>query len=261
VYLLGKEQAAARHPIRTVATRWDRPRTWDDRVKTVEQLAELPAFRALREEIIALAQLRPDDRVLDLGAGTGLLTFAAASRVQRVTALDISPPMCQYLAQRSAELGVENVDILVGDARRLPLADASADVVVSNYCLHHLRESEKEDSLREIGRVLTPGGRLVIGDMMFRIGLRSARDRAVVLRIARRLLRRGPAGMLRLVRNALRVVGGRAEHPASVEWWQEALADTGFVNVNVRALSHEGGLACARRGGGAGSADGATVGA
>jgi hypothetical protein len=113
--------------------------------------------------------------------------------------------------------------------------------------LHHLDETEKQESLREVARVLTPGGRLVIGDMMFRISLRSARDRAVVLGIVRRLLRRGPAGMLRLVRNGLRVIVGRAEHPASVDWWQQALADTSFTHISVQALSHEGGLAYARR--------------
>lgn len=213
----------------------------------MEQLAQTPGFLSLREEIILLARLDADDLALDVGAGTGLLTLAAAPQVTRVTALDISPAMCRHLNTKLASLLTLNVDVLVGNATELPLAGGSVDVVLSNYCLHHLTDRDKRQALSEIWRVLRPGGRVVIGDMMFRIGLRSSRDRALIAHLAATMLRRGPAGMLRLLKNALRILTGRGEHPASTEWWHHALNDAGFAEVAVRALDHEGGIAVARR--------------
>ncbi|HEX5194372.1 MAG TPA: methyltransferase domain-containing protein [Solirubrobacteraceae bacterium] len=125
----------------------------------------------------------------------------------------------------------------------LPLADARYDVVLSNYCLHHLADDQKLLALSEIAHVLRPGGRLVIGDMMFEIGVRTARDRAAMATFARSQLRRGPAGIVRLARNAARLLHGRSEHPATAEWWANALRATGFVEVRAWPLAHEGGIA------------------
>jgi ubiquinone/menaquinone biosynthesis C-methylase UbiE len=213
----------------------------------VEQLTNTPGFLSLREEIIALAELDPEDRVLDIGAGTGLLSLAAAPKVRHVSALDISPAMCRHLSAKAAELPGADVDVLVGTATALPLGDRSADVVLSNYCFHHVSDADKRRALDEVRRVLVPGGRLVFGDMMFNVGLRDTRDRALIMRFVRSMVRRGPAGIIRLVKNAVRVLSGRGEHPASVEWWQRALQDAGFADVEVWPLDHEGGIAVARR--------------
>jgi ubiquinone/menaquinone biosynthesis C-methylase UbiE len=225
-----------------------RSKSWDEHVGHVEALTDTPGFRKLRKEILGLARLSPEDRVLDIGAGTGLLSLAAAPRVRHVSALDISPAMCRQLEAKLATLPADNVEVLVGDATALPLADRSADVVLSNYCFHHVSDADKRVALEEIRRVLRPGGRLVFGDMMFRVGLRGTRDRALIMRFVRAMLRRGPAGILRLVKNALRIVSGRGEHPASVEWWQGALQEAGFSSVSVWPLDHEGGIAVARLG-------------
>ena len=216
-------------------------------MQPVEQLANTPGFLDLREQIIALARLSPNDRALDIGAGTGLLTLAAAPTVSHVTALDISPAMCRHLQTKLASLQLHNVDVIAADTINLPLADESVDVALSNYCLHHLSDADKRQALREIWRVLRPGGRVVIGDMMFQLALANARDRALLARFAKQMLRTGPAGLVRLLKNVVRVITGRAEHPASVDWWQQALQDTGFTEVTVRALHHEGGIAHARR--------------
>jgi ubiquinone/menaquinone biosynthesis C-methylase UbiE len=200
----------------------------------------------LRQEIITLARLDARDRTLDIGAGPGLLTLAAAPKVSHVWALDISPAMCSHLEAKLAILQIANVDVVAANATALPLADGSVEVVLSNYCLHHLRDADKRRALAEIRRVLRPGGRLVIGDMMFQIGLRNARDRALIARLVGMMLRSGPAGALRLLKNAVRLMTGRGEHPASVDWWHHALEDEGFAEVAVRALDHEGGIAVAR---------------
>jgi ubiquinone/menaquinone biosynthesis C-methylase UbiE len=213
----------------------------------LEEMAASPGFVALRDRIIELARLRAGDHVLDVGAGTGLLALAAAGRAARVIALDISPVMGAHLQRKLARQGLHNTEVEVGNATALPLAGDSADVAVPNYCFHHLRDADKLRALAEAKRVLRPGGRLVVGDVMFRIGVVSRRDRAVIVLFIRRMLRRGPAGLLRLTRNATRLLAGRWEHPASIEWWRQALSDAGFAEVDVHALAHEGGIAFARK--------------
>lgn len=213
----------------------------------VSALAETPGFARLRDQILSRAQPAEGERALDIGAGTGLLALAVAPSVAHVTAIDSSPAVCGLLEARARELGIGNVEAVVADARKLPLPDASLDLVVSNYCLHHVTDADKLVALGEIARVLRPGGRLVFGDMMFRVGFRTARDRRVVTRLAFSMVRRHPAGWLRLLKNVKNTLVAPAEHPASVEWWQRALTDTGFVEVEVTALEHEGGIASARR--------------
>jgi ubiquinone/menaquinone biosynthesis C-methylase UbiE len=103
-------------------------------------------------------------------------------------------------------------------------------------------------ALSELARVLRPGGRLVLGDMMFNVGFRTARDRRVIAHLAFAMLRDHPAaGLRRLLINAVKTIVAPSEHPASVEWWEQALGDSGFCEVDVTALEHEGGIACARR--------------
>jgi ubiquinone/menaquinone biosynthesis C-methylase UbiE len=224
-----------------------RAKDWDAHVDHMERLAATPSFQDLRDRILEAAQLRAGDVVLDLGAGTGLLALAAAPRVSQVYALDISAGMCERLASKAERAGIGNVEVLAGSATELPLGDGAADAVVSNYCFHHLRDAEKELALAEIRRVLRPGGRLAFGDMMFSVSLVNRRDRHVILRVVRRMLAHGPAGVARVLRNTVRVAGGRGEHPAPVAWWRKALPAAGFTEVSVHALDHEGGIARARR--------------
>jgi ubiquinone/menaquinone biosynthesis C-methylase UbiE len=216
---------------------------WDAHVDDMEELAGSRAFAALRDRVIELARLRPQDHVLDIGAGTGLLTLAAAPGVGHVSALDISPSMCDRLRRKLDSGAIENVEVLRGTATALPLADDSVDAVISNYCLHHLDDADKGQALQEIARVLHPGGRLVFADMMFDLDLADARNRVVIVLLIRRVLSHGLAGMARLAKNAARIAIGRWERPATVDWWREALRLAGFTAVSVQALDHEGGIA------------------
>ena len=240
-----------------------RAKDWDAHVDHMEALAQTPAFAALRERILELAELAPGDRVLDIGAGTGLLALGAAERARSVVAIDVSAAMCERLAARARAGGRSNVEVRAGDAAQLPVADQSFEVVLSNYCFHHLPDPAKRSALAEVARVLVPGGRFVFGDMMFSFSAASGRDRRVLARLALRMIRRGPAGLWRLARNGARVVVGRSEHPAPVQWWERALVEAGFEDVSVQALEHEGGIACARKPpegrGGLTGAEGGTV--
>jgi ubiquinone/menaquinone biosynthesis C-methylase UbiE len=224
-----------------------RSKTWDGHIHDVQQLADSPGFLQLRDEIITAAHLALDDRVLDVGAGTGLLTLAAAPRVAHVTAIDISPAMCRHLEGEFDRRSIKNADVIVASAHDLPLEDGSFDVVLSNYCFHHLTDPDKRRALSEAMRVLRPNGRLVFGDMMFRVGLSQPRDRQVIGRFTVEMLRRGPAGVVRLAKNAARHMAGRGEHPAGIDWWRQELQQAGFSEVELRAMHHEGGIASARR--------------
>ena len=222
-------------------------KVWDHHVGDAEEIARSAGFQALRDRILELAQPQPGDRVVDIGAGTGLLTLPLAEQTAHVWAIDIAPAMCEYLRTKAASAELENVDVAVASAVSLPLVDASAELVVSNYCFHHLDDAGKERALREAARVLVPGGRFVFGDMMFRVGVADARDREVVSAKVRAMLRKGPRGVLRLAKNGLRFASGTWEQPARAQWWEGALARCGFVDVRVDVLAHEGGIAFARK--------------
>jgi ubiquinone/menaquinone biosynthesis C-methylase UbiE len=181
-------------------------KNWDAHVADLELVAAGRGFLSLRDQVLELARLSRRDTILDVGAGAGLLTLAAARHVRHVYALDASESMYQHLQRKLRRIGVCNAEALLGNATQLPLADGSVDAVVSNYCFHHLDDDEKAQALAETMRVLRPGGRFVFADMMFRVGLARHRDRAVLLRFTRQMLARGPAGMLRLLRNAGRVL-------------------------------------------------------
>ena len=222
------------------------PYGWDERVDAWQEVATSQSFLAIRDRIVELARPRADDLVVDLGAGTGLLSLALAPHVRALVAVDISERMLERLDDTAVADGIHNVEIRVADLRRLPLEDESATLVVSNYAFHHLDDSGKELALAEARRILRPGGRLVICDMMFSLSL-EPRDRRLVIDKVVALLKRGPAGVVRILRNVARVVTGRWEQPATPQTWEQMLVARGFESVRIELLEQEAAVAVARR--------------
>lgn len=173
---------------------------WNRHVPDAELIARGAGFQHLRDRILELAAPQPSDVVVDVGCGTGLLALELACRVERVWAIDISASMIDYLRTKAASADLDNIDGAVASAVSLPLVDACADIVVSNYCFHHLDDAGKGRALDEAIRVLKPGGRLVFGDMMFDLDPADPRNRAVIAGKVRAMLRKGPAGVLRLAK-------------------------------------------------------------
>lgn len=220
---------------------------WDRCVAHAEAVAREPGFQELRDLILDRADPVPEDRAVDVGSGTGLLSIALARAIEHVWAIDVSPAMCDYLRAKAASAGLENVETVVASAISLPLVDECADLIVSNYCFHHLNDQDKMRALSEVRRVLRPTGRLVLADMMFRPSLADRRDRRLVASKTKAMVRKGPAGYLRLAKNAVRFLAVAWERPARADWWHEALVQAGFEDVSVETLEHEGGIATARK--------------
>lgn len=167
---------------------------------------------------------------VDLGCGTGTLAIPLAERGVEVTAVDLSRAMVERLEAKAAEAGLTNVTCQVAAVEHLDLPPASADLVVSNYALHHLRDADKQAVVQAAARWLRPGGRLVIGDMMFGRGA-TARDRAIIGSKVMVLVRRGPGGWWRLAKNVGRFSFRLQERPVSIATWTRYLEAAGFTDV------------------------------
>lgn len=137
---------------------------------TDEQLGSLPEDANLGlgcGNPTAIASLAAGMTVLDLGSGAGIDCFLAAQQVGptgRVIGVDMTPEMVERARANALAGGYDNVEFRLGEIEALPVADSSVDVVISN-CVLNL-STDKARVLSEVHRVLRPGGRVVVSDMV-----------------------------------------------------------------------------------------------
>jgi ubiquinone/menaquinone biosynthesis C-methylase UbiE len=154
---------------------------------------EAPHPVITRKRLLEALDPRPGERVLEIGPGTGYYTFDVAARLGpggRLEIFDIQREMLDHVMREAGRRGVANVNPTRGDAQALPLEEASIDAVVLVGVLGEIPDQDK--ALREIARVLKPGGRLVVGELfgdphMVTFGKLRQRAEAAGLTFERRL--------------------------------------------------------------------------
>jgi SAM-dependent methyltransferase len=145
--------------------------------------------RARLREVLAPG---PGERVLEVGPGTGYYSLPVAEWLApggRLDIFDLQQPMLDHTLRRAAERGLENIDATQGDARRLPYPDATFDAAYLTLVLGEI--PDQDAALRELARVVKPGGRLVVGELFgdphwVSPGRLRARGEAAGLRFERR---------------------------------------------------------------------------
>lgn len=158
----------------------------------------------------AVAGIKPGETIVDLGSGGGIDCFLAAARTGdegRVIGVDMTAEMIELARKNAARAGAANVEFRLGEIEQLPIADNTADLIISN-CVINL-SPDKPQVFREALRILAPGGRLMVSDIVLEGELQSD------LRQNMRLLTGCIAGALQ-----------RSEFLAG-------LTDAGFVNVRI----------------------------
>lgn len=144
---------------------------WASFYDVFANLITLGHIRLLRIMTVEQALLKPGERILDVGCGTGGVTIPAKQRVGKggqAAGIDPSPEMIAVAKRKAERAGLE-IDFRVGVIEALPYPDASFDAVTSSLMMHHLPHELQVKGLAEIRRVLKPGGRILIADM-FRAG-------------------------------------------------------------------------------------------
>ncbi len=181
---------------------------------SAEELAQVTDKAALASlgcgNPTALAELKPGEDVLDLGSGGGIDVLLSAQRVGptgKAYGLDMTDEMLELARRNQRELGIENAEFLKGNIEEVPLPDASVDAIISN-CVINL-SPDKDRVLEEAHRVLRPGGRFAVSDMVFQGTIPEA------------------------IRKSLEAWSGCVAGALHEDEYRAKLADAGFVDIDV----------------------------
>jgi len=218
---------------------------WTSRVTSWDTHGS-PALANVTAAVLGVARAQPGDVVIDLGAGTGQLSLPLARRGAEVLAVDVSPAMVNALRAKAARNGMRDLHSLAMPIEALDLPAGTADLIISCYALHHLRDADKERLVQAAFRWLRPGGQLVIADMMFGRG-GSSRDRNIIRIKIMALARKGPGGWWRIIKNVARYLMRVQECPISMAAWTELFERAGFNQVAASGIVAEAGLVTGQR--------------
>lgn len=151
-------------------SRWDFDRwakRYDETIRRAYQSDDwmYKNYEEVLNQVVAFAQdilKKSKVTVVDIGIGTGNLAQKFVDKVEYLIGVDPSPKMLKIAREKLPEIETKE-----GSFLELPIADNSADLVISSYALHHLTEEEKTEALKEMSRVLKSQGKIIIADLMF----------------------------------------------------------------------------------------------
>jgi ubiquinone/menaquinone biosynthesis C-methylase UbiE len=139
---------------------------WASQYDLFTRLMGLGVDRPNSRMIVEMANIKPGDKILDVGCGTGNLTLTAkkyAGSSGSANGIDASPEMIEVARENAKRSGIEALFEL-GLIEKMPYPEASFDVVISRLVIHHLPDDLKRQGFAEIFRVLNPGGRIFLAD-------------------------------------------------------------------------------------------------
>ena len=220
-------------------------RVWSRRAQHWDHHAPT-GLEKVTDTVLAAVDVRPGDEIVDLGCGTGTLSLPLAERGARLLAVDVSPAMIARLKERAAERSLRWLDGLAMPIEDLRLPAGSADLIVTSYALHHLRDQDKAALVGAAYHWLRPGGTLVVADMMFGRGATKA-DRVIIRSKIRALARKGIGGWWRIAKNGYRYLARVQERPVSVSAWTAMFGRAGFVSITASSVVAEAGLVIGHR--------------
>jgi ubiquinone/menaquinone biosynthesis C-methylase UbiE len=208
--------------------------------------ANNPGLVKVVAKVLESADPQPNENAVDLGCGSGQVTLALAGKTTSVLAIDVSQKMIDLLLDNAREAGAGNVEGKAIPIERLDFAPESIDLVVSNYALHHLRDEDKADTVKRVFAWLKPGGRFVIGDMMFGRG-GDARDREIISSKVALMVKKGPKGWWRIAKNAGRFLFRTQERPVSMAAWEKMFDEAGYADVTAIPVVNEAAVVLGRK--------------
>jgi 2-polyprenyl-3-methyl-5-hydroxy-6-metoxy-1,4-benzoquinol methylase len=238
----------ARGPIARLATQNAVRRqryVWSGRVASWHQHGSA-GLTAVTAAVLQAAEVSPGEVVADMGCGTGQLSLPMAKAGAQVIAVDVSPAMIRELEAQARRSSVPNLSGVALPIEDLTLPEGSVDLIVSSYALHHLRDADKSRLVAAAYGWLSPGGQLIVADMMFGRGA-SSRDREIIRSKVAALAGNGPGGWWRIAKNAVRYLARVQERPVSMDTWTAILVRSGCIDVTARAIVAEAGLVTGRR--------------
>jgi ubiquinone/menaquinone biosynthesis C-methylase UbiE len=220
-------------------------RVWSGRVVSWDQHGSA-GLTKVTAAVLAAAAVGPGDMVIDLGCGNGQISIPLAKQGAEVLGIDVSPAMADQLRSEAKRQGLTALDAIALPVEQLDLPPASADLIVSSYALHHLRDPDKARLVEAAITWLRPGGRLLVADMMLGRG-GTSRDRQIIKLKLVALARMGPGGWWRIAKNIARYLIRVHEIPISMEAWEALFRKAGFTSITTTGIVAEAGLISGER--------------
>lgn len=204
-------------------------RKWTHRADTWDRHNDV-GMSKVAAKAIEMSGVAPGMVCVDLGCGGGRLALELARHGATVIGVDVSDAMIERMQAQAKSEGLATVTGIVSPIEHLTLEPESVDLVISNYALHHLLDTDKAKVVNAAYGWLRPGGQLVNSDMMLGRGA-TAQDRQVIASKIKVMAKKGIPGYWRILKNAGRYLFRVHERPITPEAWTRLYEAAGFKNL------------------------------